>query len=193
MATRTNATSAWPNTTLHSSGMALTVSVPDVRDGFYRKTRFDWGSMVGLVQLALPDVSANVTLFGDAHSPAGLVAEYGCGGSGALCPSTASSSGSVSNGVLGFGDAGKGGEFLKIGVGKLRRPLTGRGGTRYETAWSYELAEPPAWTVLPFRDGSQQGISLSQRAVHKRWGWSERRTVVPCDGPQRKPGVCIDV
>ena len=187
----------WPNVTLNGSGISCVVALPDARRGFYRNTRFDWGSMVGTITLPLPDRSGNVTLSGDARSPAGFVAEFGCGGSGALCPTPPASPGrsysaSVTNGVLGFGDAGKGGEFLKVGVGRLRRPKAGRGGSHYETTWPYELAEAPQWDVI--RDSrTPEGVTLQQSVRFKRWGWQLRRRVYTCDWPRKQAGLCIDI
>lgn len=187
----------WPNVTLNGSGISCIVALPDARYGFYRNTRFDWGSMVGTITLRAPD-GLNVTVSGDANSPAGFVAEFGCGGSGALCPNVPSTTRAhtpgVMNGVLGFGDAGKGGQFLKMGVGRLRRPTAGRGASHYETTWPYELAEPPAWQVERDTGGAHQGVSLEQSVRYKRWGWTLRRRVYTCDWPTRKrAAVCMDV
>ena len=187
----------WPNVTLDGNGMSCVLALPDAHRGFYRNSRFDWGSMVGTVTLPLPDGSGNITISGDARSPAGFVTEFGCGGSGALCPSPPSSPSrhhvGVTNGVLGFGDAGKGGDFLKIGVGKLRRPTAGRGGTHYETTWPYELAEAPRWEVHSHMGAEGQGVMLEQNVQYKRWGWGVRRRVDVCEWPSRKrPAVCMD-
>ena len=123
---------AYPNVTIEGHGVRAVVYIPDADKGYYRSSRFDWGSMVGRVQLAVPNNGGNVTLFTDArprpHRPLlsdhvlGLAAEFGCGVRGTLCTPGHGYDLLATNGVLGYGDAGKGGTFLKLGVGKLQRP-----------------------------------------------------------------------
>ena len=58
---------AYPNVTIEGHGVRAVVYIPDADKGYYRSSRFDWGSMVGRVQLAVPNNGGNVTLFTDAR------------------------------------------------------------------------------------------------------------------------------
>ena len=119
-----------PNVTLSGSGLQATVFLPHATRGLYRSTRYDWGSMIGHIVLPKPIGRGNVTLCTSVrprpHQPLatdhvmGMAAEFGCGVHGALCHTSDHSA--AANGVLGYGDAGRGGTFAKIGVGTLVRP-----------------------------------------------------------------------
>lgn len=119
----------------------------------------------------------------------GLATEFGCGVRGALCHVRGGSP--ASNGVLGYGDAGKGGTFVKIGVGKLRRPENPHtDGFRYDFAWPYKLAAPPRWHVHRV---SSSSVTLLQIVKHKRWGYSLRRKVSSCGQKGKTPALCVDL
>ena len=189
-----------PNETIAGEGLIATVFLPDAKQGYYRSTRFDWGSMVGHIVLSIPNGGGNVTLCTSVrprpHRPLttdhviGLASEFGCGVRGALCKVGGQSL--ASNGVFGYGDAGKGGTFLKLGVGKLVRPAKLRtDGFAYNFTWAYEFAEPPRWRVQRAEDAS--GVILQQAVKHKRWGWSIRRKISACGSPGRKPALCVDL
>ena len=127
---------SYPNVTIEGPGLRAIVYLPDANKGYYRSSRYDWGSMVGHVQLQVPNLGGNVTLFTDVrprpHRPLlsdhvlGLAAEFGCGVRGTLCSPGHGHDLLATNGVLGYGDAGRGGTFMKIGVGKLLRPYAAR-------------------------------------------------------------------
>ena len=190
----------YPNTTIRGHGLEASVFLPDAQRGYYRSSRYDWGSMVGHIVLQVPNGGGNVTLCTSVrprpHRPLGtdhgigLAAEFGCGVRGALC--YAAGKGAATNGVLGYGDAGKGGEFLKLGVGKLARPLKPRAdGFAYNFTWPYALSEPPSWELERLDDGS--GVILTQEVRHKRWGWKIRRKIYSCGRPEKKPTLCVDL
>lgn len=136
-----------PNVTIFGAGLSAVVYVPDSAKGYYRSSRYDWGSMVGRVQLEVPNGGGNVTIFTDArprpHRPLlsdhvlGLAAEFGCGVRGTMCTPGHGHKLLATNGVLGYGDAGRSGTFLKLGVGKLLRPY----------AYMLRLALEPRLTV----------------------------------------------
>lgn len=122
---------SYPNVTIHANGLSFVAYRPDATRGYYRSSRYDWGSMVGRVELAVPNGGGKVTVFTDArprpHRPLvsdhvlGVAAEFGCGVRGTICRANKGDR-LATNGVLGYGDAQKGGVFLKLGVGKLLRP-----------------------------------------------------------------------
>jgi hypothetical protein len=95
-----------PTIQLARGALALEVALPDAETGFYRGPRFDWGSHI------VRATYAGVEFFspwktgiaaGEADAGAGPAEEFDM------------------KEPPGFADAGPGGEFLKIGVGILRR------------------------------------------------------------------------
>eukprot|EP00322_Chrysochromulina_rotalis_P029330 CAMPEP_0115870516 /NCGR_PEP_ID=MMETSP0287-20121206/22368_1 /TAXON_ID=412157 /ORGANISM="Chrysochromulina rotalis, Strain UIO044" /LENGTH=330 /DNA_ID=CAMNT_0003325243 /DNA_START=252 /DNA_END=1244 /DNA_ORIENTATION=- len=157
--------------------------------------------MVGHIVLQVPNEGGNVTICTTVrprpHQPyatdhvIGLAAEFGCGLRGALCRATGLPL--ATNGVMGYGDAGRGGSFLKIGVGKLLRPDKLRtDGFAYNFTWPYDVARPlPTWKVDAFSDGS--GVILQQTVRYKRWGWALRRKIYVCTPTGKHPTLCVDL
>ena len=189
---------SFPHVMIGNDALQATVFLPHAQKGYYRSSRFDWGSMVGHFILRIPNSPKNVTLCTSIrplpHRPLatedaiGIASEFGCGVRGELCHQPGLKL--ASNGVLGYGDAGAAGTFLKVGVGKLRRPLKLRtDGFAYNFTWPYEFAELPGWEVdvLPER----RGILLTQEVRHKRWGWRIRRKIHVCS--EGRPILCVDM
>eukprot|EP00325_Prymnesiales_sp_UTEX-LB-985_P031908 CAMPEP_0174737934 /NCGR_PEP_ID=MMETSP1094-20130205/69082_1 /TAXON_ID=156173 /ORGANISM="Chrysochromulina brevifilum, Strain UTEX LB 985" /LENGTH=72 /DNA_ID=CAMNT_0015941249 /DNA_START=8 /DNA_END=223 /DNA_ORIENTATION=+ len=48
--------------TIHGPGLHATVFLPHARKGYYRSSRYDWGSMIGHLVLQVPNGGGNVTL-----------------------------------------------------------------------------------------------------------------------------------
>ena len=192
---------AYPNYTIQGNGLSAVVYKPEATKGYYRSSRYDWGSMVGRIQLEVPNGGGKVTLCVDSrprpHRPLvtdhaiGLGAEFSCGVRGSLCHDKKHNI-LATNGVMGYGDAGKGGTFVKLGVGKLERPLKPKlDGYAYNFTYPYQLAEAPKWHTTPLEDGS--GIVLEQSLKHKRWGWIIRRKIYSCAQPGKSPTLCVDL
>eukprot|EP00931_Biecheleriopsis_adriatica_P003547 TRINITY_DN105349_c0_g1_i1.p1 TRINITY_DN105349_c0_g1~~TRINITY_DN105349_c0_g1_i1.p1 ORF type:complete len:426 (-),score=71.88 TRINITY_DN105349_c0_g1_i1:38-1315(-) len=158
---------------------------------YYTSSRFDWGSMVG-------DVSfCDQTLFPSnywrmPHDPkwpeagVGLAAEFGCGGDVSTCDAAggwgmyenASYKGSITNGLLGYEEAGHGEAFVKIGVGKLLKgscESCGDGDDKYYFNSPYKFAEQPEWQVAT---PSANVVQLSQEVtLSADWGYSLQKTI----------------
>jgi len=192
-----------PNATITGGGLSATVFLPDAHRGYYRSSRFDWGSMVGHIVLDVPNSGGNktVTLCTSVrprpHRPLatdhviGLASEFGCGVHGAFC--RVSGEPVASNGVFGYGNAGPGGTFLKLGVGRLVRPAKPRtDGFAYNFTWPYEFPEaPPRWRVQRLENGT--GVVLQHAVEHARWGLTTRRKVSACGQPGKWPALCVDL
>jgi hypothetical protein len=192
---------SYPNFTIQGVGFTAVVYTPNPLHGYYRSSRYDWGSMVGRIALEVPNSKRKVTLCVETrprpHKPLvsdhaiGMGAEFGCGVRGALCKDHNNNM-LTANGVFGYGDAGVGGTFLKLGVGKLLRPLKLRtDGYGYNFTHSYKFAEKPQWKLTPLENSS--GIIMEQRVSHKRWGWAMRRKIYSCGKPERRPTLCVDL
>ena len=196
----------YPNVSIAGEGIRALVFTPDAQRGYYRSSRYDWGSMIGHIQLQVPNSNRRLTLCTDVqprpHRPQvtdhvlGLAAEFGCGVRGAICAlDKRQQTLLATNGIFGYGDAGKGGAFLKLGVGKLARP-DNREMRQYNFTWPYRLAGSTAWqmAVTP-SDAAMSipnGVELTHAASHKRWGWKMRRRVATC-GAGRRPALCVEL
>ena len=53
---------SYPNYTLHGEGLKAVVYTPDPTKGYYRSSRYDWGSMLGRIELEVPNSKRRVTL-----------------------------------------------------------------------------------------------------------------------------------
>ena len=205
--------------------------------GFYRSSRFDWLSMVGSIRVPTPEGGA-IVLCGSSQLPphdpnqpsygVGLAAEFGCGLKGNFCPrvdqgldlmSTTRSRTMkppslptyITNGVFGYGDAGPGGEFLKLGVGKLRRPTKAEDGVAgYNLSYPYTLVEQPQSQVRFLNCtrvhradpsacasyGRYNAVEMQSTVRLRNWGYRIRRRIRPCGEPDGKLGagaLCVDV
>ena len=205
--------------------------------GFYRSSRFDWLSMVGSIRVPTPEGSSIVLCGGSQlppHDPnqpnygVGLAAEFGCGLRGTFCPRADQGLDMMSNtrtrarkppplptyitnGVFGYGDASPGGEFLKLGVGKLRRPMkSDDGAAGYNLSYPYTIVEQPQSQVRFLNCTRVHRVNPSVCATYARWsavemqstvrlrnwGYRIRRRIRPCGEPEGKlnaGALCVDV
>ena len=143
-----------PQVRLEQPGIALTVSTPDAKTGFYRGTRFDHAGVVG------PAAVNGHRVFGPwkpSHDPAnnddivGPAEEFGMS-----LP-------------LGYGSAKVGEPFLKIGVGLLIKPEE----EKYRFHHNYKVKQFAPWDVQ--RAG--MSVSFRQRAALNGYGYEYTKIV----------------
>jgi len=143
------AASAQPPEAAISNGLlSAKIYLPDAKTGYYRGTRFDWSGVVrSLVfqghdfygpwyQDTRPAVRDFIyegpkVITGAASSVYGPVEEFFTGTT-----------------ALGFEEAKAGGTFIKIGVGRLRKPDD----KPYDHYLPYEIVDPGKWTVRRHSD-----------------------------------------
>jgi hypothetical protein len=132
-----------PIVTIHGGGISAQIALPDPARGFYRGTRFDWAGMIVEVRLSghsfygpwFDGIAPNVRDFVDD------------GRTVVVGPRTAATGpaeefvGPASNPVPGYAQAPVGGTFLKIGVGRLRKPDA----KPYSRFRSYEIVDGGHW------------------------------------------------
>lgn len=157
---------SYPNVTLSSSVLSARVFLPtlagddrrrDARGRYYVGSRFEHGSMIGDV---LYGADRRREVYGRGmwktpHDPAwpesgvGLASEFGCGDDGETC----AGKGRITNGVLGYDEAGPGEPFLKIGVGALVKgacpACVGDEKFIYRFNSPYQFHRQPEWSILP--------------------------------------------
>jgi len=103
----------------------------------------------------------------------GLASEFGCAEGGTTCGSGGFQNypAGATNGVLGYEEAGVGGAFLKIGVGKLRRTSWGD----YSPFDTYSFAEFPKWSI---EQPSEDTIEMTQEvSLNYKWGYRLKKTI----------------
>jgi len=129
-----------PQVTLSSSTVRATIYLPDAKNGYYRATRFDWSGVIAGLE------SGGHSYFGkwfDSYDPKihdaimGPVEEFLTKGAG-----------------LGYDAAKAGGNFVKIGVGVLRKPDE----AHFQQFHTYVIVDTGQWTV----HGGQDWIEFTQ-------------------------------
>jgi hypothetical protein len=125
---------AYPRATLSNGAVRSTVYLPDATAGFYRGARFDWAGMIARVEWN------GHTVFGPwrdkPHDPTstddvvGPATEFGM------------------SAPPGYATAAAGETFVKIGVGRLRKPVE----EKYWFANRYEIVDHGRWTTRRGRD-----------------------------------------
>jgi hypothetical protein len=160
-----------PHRTLTNGLIRTNVYLPDEEKGFYRGTRFEWAGVIGDFTYAghsfynpwftkmEPGVSDFVfrgadIVAGEASAITGPAEEF------------------VSDdGALNYASAPAGGTFIKIGVGLLRKPDSGK----YNKYRLYQIVDGGRWTV----DEHSDWISLTQRLIDKEsgTGYVYRKTI----------------
>jgi hypothetical protein len=139
---------AYPQATIANDSVKLTVYLPG-ESGFYRGPRFDWSGMISRVEYR------GHTLFAPRHTPHvptlqdmafGTAEEFGM------------------DTALNFDQVEPGQPFLKIGVGAMVRPASGR----YDFQKEYPVVTPAPWTS---RSGDEFVESTQTQAVVDGWGY----------------------
>lgn len=133
-----------PEAAISNAQIQAKLYLPDVKDGYYRGTRFDWSGVVYSLRYQGHDYYGpwyqkrrdNVRDFiyeggeivaGPCSAITGPVEEYA---------------------PLGYDDAQPGGSFVKIGIGVLRKPDA----APYDHYRMYEVADGGKWTVHRAKD-----------------------------------------
>ncbi len=157
----------WPSLTLDDGVTRVEIRSPDAEKGWYRGQRFDWSGMI--VSMRWHDRE----YFGQlrpVHVPTGH--DHGAG----PCEEFGL------HDPPGWDEAGEGGSFLKIGVGRLTR--TGAPVYHFHTA--YPLLETAPWTLAHTKDSAVFSQDMPARA--DGWGYRYAKTVRLLAGG----GVAID-
>ena len=160
---------AAPEVEISNGLVRATIALPDAGSGFYRGTRFDWSGVITSLE------SRGHTYFGrwfKAHDPALRDVEFRADldGFAAGTPSAATGPVEEFSNAIGFAEAPAGGTFVKIGVGRLRKPDEGK------YAWSarYEIVDPGTWRVRPRPDAVEFEQTVGAASGY---GYRYRKTV----------------
>lgn len=126
-----------PQVLLRNRSLTARVYLPDPQRGYYRGTRFDWSGQVFSLRTVRNEYFGQ---WFDRYDPylhdaiMGPVEEFRTGGA-----------------ALGYDEAPAGGEFVRIGVGILRKPAD----EPFQTFRTYEMADPGQWRIIRGRSRVQ--------------------------------------
>jgi hypothetical protein len=128
-----------PSADITNGRIRARLYLPDAKQGFYRGTRFDWSGVIYSLQFKghdyygpwfqKTDPSVHDFIYDGPDITAG--------------PCSAVTGPADEFGQLGFDDAKPGGNFIKIGIGALRKPDA----AKYDNYRLYEIADPGKWTI----------------------------------------------
>lgn len=157
-----------PTLTLAGNGVSLTLAVPDATTGYYRSTRFVWGGMVIQAEWK------GHTVFGvlKKHNPtrhdggSGSAEEFGL------------------RTAIGWQDIPVGGEFLKIGVGGLKKTED----KQYAFNGAYPIVTPGTWEVSS--SATEATFVHTLKLGDGAWAYRYEKTValLPAEGG---PGFAV--
>ncbi len=127
-----------PKLWLSNGVVKALVLLPDAKTGYYRSTRFDWSGQVARVEYR------GHTYYGEWRTPhdptgnddvVGTAEEFGTIAPGTACP-------------LGYAEAKPGEDFVKIGVGVLKKVEE----PEYHFWFSYPITKAGTWRIRHGRD-----------------------------------------
>jgi hypothetical protein len=150
----------YPQQEISNGVLRVGLYPPDVRSGYYRGTRFDWSGMIHSLQYIdheyygpwydKMDAAVRDFVYRDGSIVAGAC-------SWATGPAEEFDE-------IGYDAAAPGGTFLKIGVGRLRKPDA----SAYDHYRLYEIADSGKWTVNRSADRVEFIQDLTDAYVYRK-------------------------
>ena len=179
------ASNAWlraadfPAAVMTNGEITVRLYLPDAKDGFYRATRFDWSGVIYSLQYRGHEYYGR---WFQATDPAVHDFVYK-GADIAASPCTSMTGPADEFAPLGWDDARKGGTFVKIGVGVLRKPDDGK----YDNFHLYEIVDPGTWSVKRNRESLE--FNQEVKDPSSGYGYSYQKTVRLVSG---KPAMVLE-
>jgi hypothetical protein len=167
------------------------IYAPDMKNGFYRSTRFDWSGMIASLEY-----KGHVFYGPWFYKVDRSVYDFDYDGNGVVVEDTTAAVGpaeefNTDNVALGFAAAQPGGTFIKIGVGVLRKPAAGaspdptppppapgrgpQNPDRYDHSRAYVIVDSGKWTTKKSRDSVESTQELTDPA--DGYGYIYRKTI----------------
>lgn len=124
---------------ISGGGIRAKINLSDVKDGYYKGTRFDWAGHVYSLEFA------GHNYYGPWYTQLREgVRNFIYEGDGIVVGVPSAATGPVEEyAVLGYEDAQPGGTFVKIGIGALKKPDA----TAYDHFKIYEIADSGKWVI----------------------------------------------
>jgi hypothetical protein len=159
--------SDYPSAEITNGQVKAVIYLPDGQHGFYRGTRFDWSGVVSSLQFQGHDY------YGPWFNKTGPdVHDFVYDGPDIVAGPCSAITGPVDEfAPLGFEDAKAGGNFIKIGIGALRKPDD----QAYDHYRSYEVADPGKWSIGKHADSVEFTQELHDAS--SGYGYTYRKTL----------------
>ncbi|MDH7639254.1 hypothetical protein [Sphingomonas oryzagri] len=164
---------AAPKVTIRKGNLGVTIALPDPARGFYRSTRFDWSGMITDVTRGSADFYG---LWADGVDPG--VRDFVDGPDGVIVGPRNAATGPAEEfanrdgeTVPGYDTTPAGGTFIKIGVGRLRKPDD----RPYDHFAAYDIVDGGRWRIWRGSDRIVFTQRLAPDAVG--YGYEYRKTI----------------
>jgi hypothetical protein len=155
-----------PQAVIENGRITARLYLPDAKAGYYRGTRFDWSGVVASLVFAGHDYYGPWFRAMDPN-----VHDYTFDGAEVVASPCSAIMGPVEEfQPLGWDDAPAGGNFIKIGIGALRKE-----GSRYDHYKLYDMPNPGKWDIVKKRDSVEFTQMLDDPS--SGYGYVYRKTV----------------
>jgi hypothetical protein len=157
----------FPSAEIDNGQIRAKIYLPDARNGYYRGTRFDWSGVIYSLQYKGHDYYGPWFQKTDPK-----VRDFVYEGPDIVAGPCSAITGPVDEfRPLGWEQAKPGGNFVKIGVGALRKPEEGR----YDNYRLYDVVDQGKWTIRKERDSVEFTQELADPS--SGYGYLYRKTV----------------
>jgi hypothetical protein len=154
-----------PKAEISNGEIQAKIYLPDANNGYYRGTRFDWSGVLYSLQFKGHDYYGP---WFQKTDPA--IHDFIYEGADIVAGPCSAISGPVDEfAPLGWDEAKPGGNFIKIGIGALRKPEDGK----YDNYKLYPVADPGKWTIQKHPDS----IDFIQELSSAGYDYVYRKTV----------------
>jgi hypothetical protein len=157
----------FPKAEITNGQLRVTIHLPDAKNGYYRGTRFDWSGVIYSLKYKGHEYYGPWFQKTDPK-----IRDFVYEGPDIIASPCSAVTGPVDEfGPLGWNEAQLGGNFIKIGVGALRKPDE----VRYNQFRLYEIASQGKWTIKKNRNSVEFNQELTDSA--SGYGYIYRKTV----------------
>jgi hypothetical protein len=157
----------FPKAEITNGQIRAKIYLPDAKNGYYRATRFDWSGVVYSLQYKGHDYYGPWFQKTDPK-----VHDFVYEGPDIIAGPCSAITGPVDEfRPLGWDEAKPGGNFIKIGVGALRKPDK----SKYDNYALYEVVDPGKWTIR--NDGDSIEFTQEVADSSSGYGYTYRKTV----------------
>jgi hypothetical protein len=170
-----------PKAEISNGEIHAKIYLPDTNNGYYRGTRFDWSGV--LYSLEFKGHNYYGPWF---HKTDPSIHDFIYQGEDIIAGPCSAISGPVDEfAPLGWNEAKPGGNFIKIGIGALRKPEDGKEDGKYDNYHLYTIADPGKWTIQKHSDS----IDFIQELSAAGYDYVYRKTVRLLPG---KPEMALE-
>ncbi len=162
----------YPEAEITNGQLRARMYLPDVENGYYRGTRFDWSGVVYSLQYKGHDYYGPWYQKTDPE-----VRDFVYAGPDIITGTNSAITGPVDAfGPVGWDDAEPSGTFIKVGIGALKKPDE----SRHDNYRVYEIADPGKWTIRKRPDSVEFTQELADST--SGCGYVYRKTVRLAEG-----------